>query len=165
VLIPPSGVIRDFELAPANLPDLTVGGGVACGLRLGLVARNVADMVDPPRKVSRQMQERLAAEDARQDNDLVFCTRSGKHIAGTNLCIAHMRLLKRVGLPYIRFHDLRHAAATLLLLQGVPVKVVSEMLGHASVTITMNLYMHVLPTMQQAAAEAMEALFRSGLQS
>lgn len=69
-----------------------------------------------------------------------------------------MRLLKRLNLPYIRFHDLRHTAATLLLLQGVPVKVVSEMLGHASVTITMNLYMHVLPTMQRAAAEAMEAL-------
>lgn len=79
--------------------------------------------------------------------------------------MTHMRLLKRLQLPYIRFHDLRHTAATLLLLQGVAVKVVSEMLGHASVTITMNLYMHVLPTMQRAAAEAMEALFRDGLQS
>jgi integrase len=60
----------------------------------------------------------------------------------------------------IRFHDLRHTAATLLLLQGVPVKVVSEMLGYASVTITMSPYMHVLPTMQRAAADAMEALRR-----
>jgi integrase len=55
--------------------------------------------------------------------------------------------------------------ATLLLLQGVPVKVVSEMLGHANVAITMNLYMHVLPTMQRAAADAMEVLFQRGLQS
>jgi len=53
----------------------------------------------------------------------------------------------------------------LLLLQGVPVKVVSELLGHASVTITMNLYMHVLPTMQRAAADAMEALLQRQLQS
>jgi integrase len=76
-----------------------------------------------------------------------------------------VRFVQRLGLPYIRVHDLRHTAATLLLLQGVPVKVVSEMLGHASVTITMNLYMHVLPSMQRAAAEAMEALFARGSQS
>jgi integrase len=114
---------------------------------------------------TRQLQERLAAGEAWHDLDLVFCTRTGGHIAGSNLRMAHIRLLKRLGLPYIRIHDLRHTAATLLLLQGVPVKVVSEMLGHASVTITMNLYMHVLPTMQRAAAEAMEALFARGLQS
>lgn len=76
-----------------------------------------------------------------------------------------MRLLRRLQLPYIRFHDLRHTAATLLLLQSVPVKVVSEMLGHASVTITMNLYMHVLPAMQRAAMDAMEAVFQRELQS
>jgi len=64
----------------------------------------------------------------------------------------------------LRIHDLRHTAAALLLLQGVPVKMVSEMLGHASVTITMNLYLHVLPSMQRAAAEAMEAMFARGLQ-
>lgn len=109
----------------------------------------------------RQLEERLAEGAAWQENDLVFCTRTGNHIAGSNLRMAHMRLLRRLKLPYIRFHDLRHTAATLLLLQGVPVKVVSEMLGHANVTITMNLYMHVLPTMQRAAVEAMEALLRS----
>jgi integrase len=87
-----------------------------------------------------------------QDNGLVFCTHTDGHIAGSNLRMAHLRLLKRVELPYIRFHDLRHTAATLLLLQRVPVKVVSEMLGHANVSITMNLYMHVLPTMRQVAA-------------
>jgi integrase len=114
---------------------------------------------------TRQLQERLATGEQWQDLDLVFCTRTGGHIAGSNLRVAHMRLLKRLELPYIRFHDLRHTAATLLLLQGVPVKVVSEMLGHASVAITMNLYMHVLPTMQRAAAEVMEALFARGLQS
>ena len=114
---------------------------------------------------TRQLQERLTAGDEWQDNDIVFCTHSGGHIAGSNLRMAHMRLLKRAQLPYIRFHDLRHTAATLLLLQGVPVKVVSEMLGHATVSITMNLYMHVLPTMRQAAVEALEAVLRRGLQS
>jgi integrase len=70
--------------------------------------------------------------------------------------------LRREQLPGDR---VRHTAAKLLRLQGVPVKVVSEMLGHASVTITMNLYMHVLPSMQRAAADAMEALFARGSQS
>src|SRR5579859_5108060 len=113
----------------------------------------------------RQLEEHLAVGEAWKDLDLVFCTNTGNHIAASNLRTAHMRLLNRLQLPYIRFHDLRHTAATLLLLQGVPVKVVSELLGHASVTITMNLYMHVLPTMQRAAADAMEALLQRQLQS
>ena len=56
-------------------------------------------------------------------------------------------------------HDLRHTAATLLLLQGILAKVVSEMLGHASVSITLDLYSHVLPDMQRDAMEAMARLF------
>jgi integrase len=71
---------------------------------------------------------------------------------------AYKPLLKRAGLPLIRFHDLRHTAATLLLLSGVHPKVVSEMLGHSSVTITLNLYSHVLPDMQASATSAMERL-------
>ena len=58
----------------------------------------------------------------------------------------------------LRFHDLRHTCATLLLREGVNVKVVSEMLGHASITITLNTYSHVLPDMQDSAADAMEAV-------
>ena len=57
----------------------------------------------------------------------------------------------------LRFHDLRHTCATLLLREGVNVKVVSEMLGHASISITLNTYSHVLPDMQDSAADAMEA--------
>lgn len=66
------------------------------------------------------------------------------------------RLLKRAGLPPTRFHDLRHAAATLMLSRGVPVKVVSEMLGHADVSTTLSIYAHVLPDMQESAADAMD---------
>ena len=65
-------------------------------------------------------------------------------------------MLKRAGLPKIRFHDLRHTCATLLLSQNVNPKVVSEMLGHATIAITLDTYSHVLPTMQESAAEAME---------
>jgi integrase len=62
-------------------------------------------------------------------------------------------------LPRLRFHDLRHTAATLLLLAGENPKVVSERLGHATVTITRDTYSHVLPTMQKAAAARLDRLF------
>jgi len=62
-------------------------------------------------------------------------------------------------LPKVRFHDLRHAHATLMLLQGVHPKIVSERLGHASVGITLDTYSHVIPTMQEEAAKAFDALF------
>jgi integrase len=61
-------------------------------------------------------------------------------------------------LPPIRFHDLRHTAATLLLSRGLNPKIVSEMLGHASIAITLDIYSHVLPHMQQQAADAMDDL-------
>jgi integrase len=64
--------------------------------------------------------------------------------------------------PHIRFHDLRHTAATLLLLAGVHPKVVSEMLGHASIAITLDLYSHVLPDMQREATLAMERALHLG---
>ncbi len=67
-------------------------------------------------------------------------------------------LLAGAELPEIRFHDLRHTAATLLLGQGVHAKIVSEMLGHSSINITLDLYSHVTPTMQREAAGAMNTL-------
>lgn len=68
-------------------------------------------------------------------------------------------LLDRAGLPRIRPHDLRHTCATLLLAQGVHPKIVSEMLGHAQISITLDTYSHVLPTLQREAADRMDALF------
>ncbi|MGH7576705.1 MAG: tyrosine-type recombinase/integrase, partial [Longimicrobiales bacterium] len=69
---------------------------------------------------------------------------------------------KRPFKPAHRMYDLRHTCATLLLQSGVNVKVVSEILGHASVRITLDIYSHVLPDMQDTAVEAMEAMFRAG---
>lgn len=68
-------------------------------------------------------------------------------------------LLKRLESPQLSFHDLRHAAATLLLKAGVPVKMVSEMLGHASVAFTLETYAYVLLDVQRDAAAAAERLF------
>ena len=64
-------------------------------------------------------------------------------------------LLKRAGLPNIRFHDLRHTAATTLLALGVNPKIVQEMLGHTEISMTMDIYSHVLPTMQKEAMRKM----------
>ena len=85
---------------------------------------------------------------------LVFCNEYGSPIDGKGLLKSFHRLLKRAGLPRVRFHDLRHTAATFMLEDGTPLKVVSEILGHSSVAITADLYMHVTPGMQAEAARA-----------
>lgn len=96
----------------------------------------------------RQPEERLAAGPLWQEQDLVFCNHRGGPLYHGNVLEEYYKpIQRRAGLPYIRFHDLRHTAATLMLLQGVHPKVVSEMLGHASVAITLTLYSHVLPDM------------------
>ena len=67
-------------------------------------------------------------------------------------------MLKRAGLPDIRFHDLRHSFATLSLEQGMDIKTVSHMLGHTDAGFTMNTYMHVTDAMQQNVADTMSNL-------
>jgi integrase len=88
----------------------------------------------------------------------IFCNGAGNHFRGPHLYRDHWGpLLERAGLD-IRFHDLRHTCATLLLQAGVHVKAVSERLGHSSITITLETYAHVLPTMQEAVAGVVEGL-------
>lgn len=106
-----------------------------------------------------QAQDRLALGEAWQDHDLVFPNSIGNPMDAPSLLErGYVRVIKAAGLPYIRFHDLRHTAATLLLLKGVHPKKVSEMLGHASVAITLTVYSHVLPSLGRDAASAMDAL-------
>jgi integrase len=70
------------------------------------------------------------------------------------------RFLQEIGLPSMRFHDVRHSAATLLLSMGVPPKVVQELLGHSTISVTMDIYSHTLPSMQHEAMKKMDELFR-----
>ncbi len=92
---------------------------------------------------------------------LIFANESGGIINPSNLRNrSFARLLKRAGLPKIRFHDLRHTCATLLLSRNVNPKIVSEMLGHSSIAIILDTYSHVLPTMQKNAVQALEDALR-----
>jgi integrase len=93
------------------------------------------------------------------DPDLVIDAGNGRPLNPDTLSSGWYRFCKRSGLPHIRFHDLRHAHATLMLLQGVHPKVVSERLGHASIGITLDTYSHVLPSMQTEAVAAFDRLF------
>lgn len=109
---------------------------------------------------ARQNEERLRLGSEWDDRwDLVFANEVGRPIeAGNLLRRSFWPLLQRAGLPRIRFHDLRHSAATLLLSRNVHPKIVSEMLGHSQIGVTLDRYSHVVPTMQRAATEAMEAM-------
>jgi integrase len=92
------------------------------------------------------------------ENGLIFASETGEFLDRRSVTKHRFKpLLKRAGLPPVRFHDLRHTCATLLLTRNVNPKIVSEMLGHASIAITaLDTYSHVLPNMRDQAAKAME---------
>ena len=111
--------------------------------------------------LKRQLEEIDRAGSLWSENGLIFASEAGEPLDRRYITTHRFKpLLKRAKLPQIRFHDLRHTCATLLLSKNVNPKVVSEMLGHASIAITLDTYSHVLPNMQESAAKAMEeALF------
>ncbi len=107
----------------------------------------------------KQVEARLKAGDAWEDHDYVFCTSIGTHLTpGHNGLVQLKKLLEKAGLPEVRFHDLRHSTATLLLSEGVHPKIVQEILGHSEISMTMDTYSHVLPTMQRDAMSRLENL-------
>ena len=107
--------------------------------------------------LERQLGEIDRAGDLWRENGLIFASEVGEPLDRHYTTKHRFKpLLKRAGLPEIRFHDLRHTCATLLLSKNVNPKIVSEMLGHATIAITLDTYSHVLPTMQESAAKAME---------
>jgi integrase len=109
------------------------------------------------RHLERQLGEIDRIGSLWSENGLIFASEKGEPINRHNLTRRSFKpLLKRAGLPQIRFHDLRHTCATLLLTRNVNVKIVSEMLGHSTIAITLDTYSHVLPNMRDQAAAAME---------
>jgi integrase len=107
---------------------------------------------------ARQLEERLAAGPEWHDTGLVFTTRKGTPLEPRNQVRHFKALLKRAGLTESRFHDLRHTAASLLLAQGVHPRVVMEILGHSRISLTMDTYSHVMPSVMNEAAAKMDAI-------
>lgn len=93
-----------------------------------------------------------------QENDLVFPNTMGNPLDASNLRKDFLRILDESGLPKMRFHDLRHTAASLMLNHGIPVIVVSRRLGHAKASTTLDIYGHLLTEMQDEAARLMDEL-------
>jgi integrase len=134
-------------------------------------------LVEPKSATSRRVvplpalvREALVAHRVRQDQeclplhpepgdvfaDLVFTTTLGTPLDGISVTRRFQRILRAAGLPRQRFHDLRHACASLLLAQGVPARVVMETLGHSEISLTLNTYSHVLPSLGREAALRMD---------
>lgn len=101
----------------------------------------------------RQLEERLAWGAAWTDSGLVFTYEDGSMLRPDFVTHHFLHLAKGAGLPVIRLHDLRHTSASLALAAKVPLKVVSDRLGHSSTAITADLYSHVLPEVAAEAAE------------
>ena len=89
----------------------------------------------------------------------MFCNGQGGYLSDAQLYKMYKRLLRQAELPNIRFHDLRHSAATIMISMGVNPKVVQEVLGHSTIGMTLNTYTHVLPSMQQEATAKLDDLF------
>lgn len=122
----------------------------------------VPELVEALRQWKRVVdEERIMLGEKYRDYDLVFTVPGGAPIHDGNLARRDYKpLLEKAGLPPIRFHDLRHSAASILLEMGVHPKIVAEMLGHSQINITMDIYSHAIPGLQKVAVEKMEeALF------
>jgi integrase len=170
--------LRQGELLALSWADVDLEGNVL-RVRRTLVANRGKLTFSQPKTVKarravalkpgvvaelREHRKRQKQVGAWKEYGLVFCTRKGTPINPSNLVKRSFKpLLKRARLPEIRFHDLRHTAATLMLSGGVHPKIVQEILGHAQISMTLDTYSHVLPGMQQKAVNAITELLVEGL--
>ncbi len=172
--------MRRGEILGLRWSDLDDGWEVARVVRSLQATRSGLAFEEPKTRRSRRavglpaflhpyLQRQRISQDLRRDGPgqppagvgLVVDSGDGSPWNPDNFSRGWPEFLRARSLPHVRFHDLRHAHATFMLLQGVHPKVVSERLGHASVGITLDTYSHVLPTMQSEAVAAFDRLFAS----
>ena len=123
--------------------------------------RSSVRIIDLGKNVMSVLSKHKAEQDARKgmlgsayvDNNLVFCQATGKPLCPRAFARSFERALAQHKLRKIRFHDLRHTHATMLLLKGIPIHVVSKRLGHSSIRITLEYYSHVIPGMQEQVVD------------
>ncbi|MER7439828.1 tyrosine-type recombinase/integrase [Micromonospora avicenniae] len=113
------------------------------------------------RHQANQAAERFEAE-RWADPSLVFATTVGTPVHPRNDYRSFREIIRQAGLRQVRLHDLRHTAASVLLAQGVPARVVMEILGHSQISVTLNIYAHVAPEIAREAASRMEGALWSG---
>jgi integrase len=124
-------------------------------IALGNKALNVLLKHREEQKIARD-----AAGDDWKELDLIFSSSVGTPYTASNLRRAFRKVLEASGLPKIRFHDLRHTAASLMLNHGVPILVVSKRLGHSKVSFTLDVYGHLIPGGQEPAAQYMDGFMK-----
>lgn len=105
--------------------------------------------------------QRIVMAEGLAGQEWVFLSRKGNHLRANGIRGMLRKSLKAAGLPMVRFHALRHTCATLMMGDGVPARVVQEILGHADVSITLGTYSHVTQTMQDEACDKMQARFQA----
>lgn len=159
----------DFDTGTVSVQRALVTRGNSVRFQSRKTARSKRTVKLPPTALAalrthrkEQAAQRLAAGPSHEDQDLVFAYLDGRPLDERNLVRRHFKPIpERTGLPRDpRLYDLRHTCATLLLQACKNPKVVSERLRHASVTLTLDTYSHVLPHMQQPAVDKLEeALF------
>lgn len=157
---------QDVDLAGSQLTirrALTVVDGVARLLgtktsrsRTMSLGASVLDALERCR-AEQEAARRRAGDDWCNQWDLVITDMRGRHLDPMAVTHEFRHLVRALDVPVIRFHDVRHTNASLLLQQGVAPKVVSERLGHTTISMTMDIYAHILPAMDQDAADRLEA--------
>jgi integrase len=128
----------------------------ASGRRVVVLGQAMMALLDEHLK--KQGLLRTFAGERWQEHGMIFTSQIGTCLDHRNVCREFKEILRRAGLPDIRFQDLRHTAATLMLKEGIHPKIVQERLGHAQIFVTMDTYSHVLPAMQEEAAMKMDEL-------
>ena len=175
VLLAATTGMRRGEILALRWEDVDIAAGTLCVRRTLEQTRTSLTFKEPktPRSIrmiallpltiaalvshkQAQAAARLPLVDYYEDNDLVYCQADGTPIKPNSISSNFCVLLEKAGLGKRRFHDLRHTHATLLLERGVHPKVVQERMGHSSISMTMDTYSHVMPTMQRDAANRLQ---------
>ncbi|MEC0248904.1 site-specific integrase [Paenibacillus chitinolyticus] len=107
---------------------------------------------------TRIIQEKWDAKESYYDLDLVVCRKNGQPVSWSNFHKFWIRQLSKTNVRPIRFHDLRHTCASLLLSAGIHPKIVQELLGHSSIKITLDIYSHMMPNIQADAVKILEKM-------
>lgn len=136
--------------------ELRIGTKTASGTRTVSIPDKLVNHLRLTRK--KALENKLMFGSKYMDKDLVVCTKKGTPVNPSNLLKTFKKDTEETGLPSIRFHDLRHTHATLLIEKDINPKVIQERLGHSRIGITLDIYSHVLPSMQQQVAQKLDEI-------